>query len=285
MITHTQQLLNPSPAARYTVRHESIPLPSAAGSTAREQLPATSFTPTHAGGRWVLLICGAGDNRFAFKHILIPQLTHLGIRVLSIDPPGHGDHMHTPTTLESVQRTARAAADWIFSRPETRSAGAIGISFGGCQATWLAANDSRIGALVTIAAPVTLEPVTELRRWREGLQLLLPRNVGLLRFSSPRQIMAEWFSMRGAVFGESLYEMIERVDMLHTVSAVGPRPKLFVHGTADVAVPAVNAQRLYAAAHDEKNLLIVRQASHITAILHRREMQQVAAWIDAKLPA
>jgi len=234
MTTHTQQLLNPSPAARYDVRHESIPLTQAADALAEEHMPATSFVPRGADGRWLLLICGAGDNRFAFKHILIPEIVRHGISVLSIDPPGHGDHMHRPTTLASVQHAARAAADWIFERPACRGVGVLGISFGGCQAAWLAAHDERIAALVTLAAPVTLEPVTEAKRWREGLQLFLPRNVGLLRRSSPRQILAEWFSMRGAVFGESLYDMIERFEMERTIAAIGARPTLIVHGDADV---------------------------------------------------
>lgn len=247
-------------------------------------MPGTSFVPGNSDGRWVLLICGAGDNRFAFKHILITELMRFGMSVLSIDPPGHGDHMHVPTTFDSVQHAARAASDWIFARPEVRAVGAIGISFGGCQAAWLTAHDTRIAALATIAAPVTLEPVTESRRWREGLQLLLPRNVGLLRRSSPRQILAEWFSMRGAIFGESLYEMIERFDMLRTIAAVGARPTLVVHGSADVAVPVTNAHQLFAAANEDKSLQIARQASHITVILHTREMRQLAAWFEERLP-
>ncbi|MCX6018763.1 MAG: alpha/beta fold hydrolase [Chloroflexi bacterium] len=283
MVTHTQQLLNPAHPAYYLVRHESIPVTELTGTPGSQHIPATSFIPFKPDGRWVLLICGAGDNRLAFKHVLIPELTRRGLSVLSIDPPGHGDWMHMPTTLHNVQRTARTAADWLFTKPDTRGVGAVGISFGGCQAAWLTAQDARISALTTIASPVALEPVTELRRWREGLKLLLPRNIGLLRRSSPRQIMAEWFSMRGANFGESLYDMIVRFEMLRAIEAVGERPTLFVHGTADVAVPMQNAQLLYDAARSEKTLLLAPQASHITVILHLREMRMIADWLDRKI--
>lgn len=279
MVTHTQQLLNPTADARYHVQHQAIPVTTFESGA----MPATTFTPRNPDGRWVLLICGAGDNRFAFKHVLIQALLRRRISVLSIDPPGHGEHTHTPTTYDAVRRAASAATDWLHAHPVKGRIGALGISFGGCQAAWLTAHDERISALATIASPVHLEQVTAWKRWREGLQLLLPRNVGLLRHSTPRQILAEWFSISGARFGESLYDMIERFDMERTVAAIGARPKLFVHGDADIAVPPVNAHRLYAAAHDDKQMLLVRQASHISVVLFRNEMAQVAAWFDQKL--
>jgi pimeloyl-ACP methyl ester carboxylesterase len=282
MATHTQQLLNPTPDSGYDALHVAMPVtPIVVGGG--HAIPATMFTPRRASGAWVLLVCGAGDNRFAFKHVLIRALLARGLGVVSMDPPGHGEHLHTPTTYATVRHAARAASNWLHAQPGVRRVGALGISFGGCQAAGLTVDDARIAALATIASPVRLEPVTEWKRWREGLQLLQPRNIGLLRYSSPRQILAEWFSIGGARFGESLYDMIARFDMERTIAAVGARPTLFVHGTADIAVPPSNAHRLYSSAQPDKQLVLVRQASHISVVLYRTEMEQVAAWFLEKL--
>ncbi len=307
VVTQSHLLIHPPQDADYAVQHVDIPIEDLEGapdnhsagsrwkiegvhdretlphpSTLRA-MPGTVFTPANASGAWLLLICGAGDNRFAFKWLLTRVLLHHGISLLTIDPPGHGDFMSAPATVHNVRRAASVAANWIHARARGGRIGALGISFGACQASWLAANDERIAALVTISAPVQLRPVTRSIVAREALALALPRNALLLRQASWPQIWAEWKSMRGAWFGESLYDMIDAFDMPGTIRAIGNRPTLFVHGGADAAVPPQNSRTLYDSALPERELMIVSQASHLTVVLQKREMTQLAIWLAHRL--
>ncbi len=304
VVTLTQRFLAPPAEASYSVRTVYIPpaqlevpqtlirrfnVSSEQAELLRRQAanarqPGTWLQPHTWNGAVALLICGAGDNRHAFKWLLFRRLLERNIAVLTLDPPGHGEFMSVPCTVDNARRAARAALDWLCDQPGARSVGAIGISFGGNQVLDLAAHDERVAALVTISAPVKLPPVTPLTIARESLGLLcLPRNLALLRYQSLPKMWAEWRSMNGAWFGESLYDMIARFDALQAVRAIGQRPKMFVHGKCDVAVPPINAKRLYEASEPERELLLISQATHLSVILFDKEMTQMADWLAAKL--
>lgn len=307
VVTQSHLLIHPPQGADYSVKHVDIPITDLEGAPDNHSagsrwkiegvhdletlphpsmlraMPATVFTPSNANGAWLLIICGAGDNRFAFKWLLTRALLQQGLSLLTIDPPGHGDFMSAPATVHNVRRAASVAADWLHARVRGGRIGALGISFGACQASWLAASDNRIATLTTISAPVKLRPVTRSIVAREALALALPRNALLLRQASWPQIWAEWKTMRGAWFGESLYDMIDAFDMPGAVRAIGTRPTLFVHGGADAAVPPQNSRTLYDAALPERELIIVPQASHLTVVLQKPEMTQVASWLSQHL--
>jgi alpha-beta hydrolase superfamily lysophospholipase len=307
VLTQTHLMLHPPRQANYVVEHVDIPVsglevagrnfaagsrwkiegiddPSGIGRPApRQSMPASIFRPAQPTGAWVLLVCGAGDNRFAFKWILTRELMKRGITLLTIDPPGHGEFMSVPATGVNVRAGVLAAATWLHAQPDVRKIGTLGISFGGCQVAWLTAQDDRIDAVATISAPIRLPPVSRVTVALEASRLVLPRNMLLLRHASWPQIWAEWKSMRGAWFGEDLYEMIESFEMLETVRKIGARPTAFVHGSADVAVPPETARRLYDAATPKKDLIYVPQASHITVVLHDDKMIELAEWFNTHL--
>jgi alpha-beta hydrolase superfamily lysophospholipase len=307
VLTQTHLLIHPPGHANYSVEHIDIPVdglapagrnfadgsrwkidevsdPSRVGRPEpRSAMPATVFHPANPTGAWVMLVCGAGDNRFAFKWILTRELMKRGITLLTVDPPGHGEFMSVPTTASNVRQGMLAGANWLHARPDVKRIGVLGISFGGCQVAWLASEDDRINAVATISAPIQLPNVTRKTVALEACRLVLPRNLLLLRHASWPQIWAEWKSMRGAWFGEDLYSMIESFDMLNTVRKIGARPTAFVHGSADVAVPPQTARRLYDAATPKKDLIYVPQASHITVVLHDDKMTELADWFNTHL--
>jgi pimeloyl-ACP methyl ester carboxylesterase len=292
IISYTQRLISPRPDAPYTVQMVTLPPVGAAPSAARLDSapaehsakrqrdacpPATWLQPKDWNGTAVLLIPGASDNRHAFKWLLFEHLLARRLAVLTLDPPGHGDFRAVPCTLENARRTAQKALDWLCAQAGVRRVGAIGISFGGCQAADLAARDSRVAALALVSTPVRLPPVTRWTVVRELLSLLyLPANLILLRLPL---LLAEWHSIPSAWFGESLYEMIARFDVLSAVRAIGNRPKLIVHGTHDMAVPPVNAQQIYDAALPERALLWVPRTNHIGMALRAGAMRALAGWL------
>jgi pimeloyl-ACP methyl ester carboxylesterase len=303
VLTLTQRLLNPDPDAPYSVRDVAIPAsglnvpqalidrfhisPQQAEAlhtrAAHAQQPGTFFAPRTWSGAAVLLIPGAGDNRHAFKWLILRALMDRKLAVLTVDPPGHGQFTQVPCTIDNVRHAARNWSDWLHAQSGVRCVGAIGISFGGCQAIDLAVHDPRISAVATIATPVHLPNVTRGVVARESLMLLLPRNVSLLKFQSLRKMWREWRSMNGAWFGEGLYDMIERFDVANTVHALGQRPTMFVHGKRDCAVPPTNAQKLFDAAVPDRELLWVPHASHLSVVLYEKEMARLAAWMAHKL--
>lgn len=256
----------------------SYPIPNT-----QYQTPADFLVPTNWSGDAVILICGAGDTRMAFKWVLLRALMDAGLAVLTYDPPGHGENRGLPMTLPNAQQAAQAAADWLCAQPGVRHIGAVGISFGGSQAAWLAAHDARLRALALVCAPTRLPPVTRKTIFKEVMGLCLPRNLALLKERSLLAYWREWQSMPQAWYGESLYKMIEQFDIAACAKAIGKTPLLVVHGEKDFAVPPTCAHEIYAAAEPERELLLVKQATHMSLILREREMRHLAGWMARAL--
>ncbi len=290
VVSLTKRLLDPQAGATYSTRIGHIPLvlPEASplSPASWSALPYTLLTPSVGDvAAVVLVLCGAGDNRHAFKLVLFRALLEHSMAVLTIDPPGHGDFLAQPCTRRNLQAACTTAIDWLAETHPAARIGVLGISLGGCQALDLASRDARVQAVVSVSTPVHLQPITRKLIAREVLQLGLPRNLALLRHFALPALWAEWRSVKGAWFGESLYDLVAGFEPLHAVRAIGARPKLFVHGTRDVAVPPSHAQQLYDSALSDKALMWVRQATHLSVILFEQEMRQVARWLRAKLSA
>lgn len=299
--TRMERWLSPANDAAYSVQHVSIP---AAGLTlpqsvidqwkltpahaealrkkaANAQQPGTWMQPANWSGAAVLLICGTGDNRHAFKWLLFEKLIARGIAVLTVDPPGHGDFQYVACTTHNVRMAARAASDWLHAQAGVTKTAAAGISFGGAQVADLVAHDDRFAAVALISTPVHLPAVTRLTIAREGAGLFLPSNLSLLRHQSIRAMWAEWKSMKGVWFGESLYDMIAQLDVLGAVKTMN-RPLAVVHGKLDVAVPPINAKQIQAA-NGDCCVIWCRQGTHLSVVLFDEEMTQLADWLAEKL--
>ena len=256
---------------------------AAARARADTAIPGTLFAPAGPCERAIVLICGAGDNRLAFKWPLVRELNARGIAVLSVDPPGHGDFAGVPTTVENTRRAATAALNWLASRYPAGRLGALGISFGGNQAAWLAANDQRIRALVLVSTPVRLGPVRRRTIILEALAMLLPANYAVFRWGSAVDFWRGWRSMKGYAPGpESLYDMIDRFETPGDLAALGGRPVLIAHGRADIAVPFRNARALASAA-GRAELLPVAHGTHLTVILRPEIAARIADWMADSL--
>ncbi|MCL5997114.1 MAG: alpha/beta fold hydrolase [Chloroflexi bacterium] len=286
------ECLHPEADARWTCSDVSIPVQLthvAVNAAITDQcMPATFLRPKSwdeegfdGRGSAVLLVCGAGDTRTSFKWLLFRELLSRNLAVLTIDPPGHGDFRSAPMTVANARAACEVALEWLCQQPGVAHVGACGISFGGNQVAALAAEDTRVRAVALVSTPVRLNTLTRRIYLFEAASLFIwPRNVGLLRQGSLLTLWREWQALKGAWYGESLYDMIERYDTLAAVRAIGTRPTLFIHGSRDVAIPPLTARTLYEAAAPQRDLMLVRQATHISPILYPREMARMAAWFD-----
>jgi len=118
--------------------------------------------------------------------------------------------------------------------------GVFGFSQGAYVAAQISPGLPSVRALVLASSPATLPSQTRDEfcgpRWLLGLPALLARWTGGWRPSVPEPEAA--------------------------IAAFAPRPLLLVSGTADRAVPAEHARRLFAAAGGEKELWLVPGADH-----------------------
>jgi len=273
----TRALMTPRPEDGYSAADVFIPAPEIGPHI---EMPATWFAPAGRSAHGaVLLICGAGDGRLAFKWRLIRELLCAGLAVLTIDPPGHGDFRSAPMTRANALKAGRAALAWLRAQPGVARVAVCGISLGGCQALCLAAEDGQVSAVALLCTPVRLDVVTRRTYVREIAALLLPRNLGLLREGSALMLWREWRSLKRAWFGTSLYRLIEELDALAAARRLGRRPLLIVHGTRDAAVPASNACLIAKAAGDSASVILAPQATHVSLVLFPDEMRRLAKWL------
>jgi esterase/lipase len=276
-VNPTRSLLNPGADAAYTARDAAIPAPDIGEGIA---VPATFFQlKDEAPHPAVLLICGASDTRLAFKWRIVGACLARGMSVLTIDPPGHGAFRAAPMTVDNALKAGRAAVDWLSGQAGVAAMGVCGISLGGCQAANLAATDARLAAVTLMCAPARLDPITRGVYAREIAGLFLPRNLALLREASILTLWREWRSMRPAWFGASLCALVDEFDTLSAARALGEKPVLIVHGTRDAAVPSRNARALYEASAPVRELLWVRQGTHVSLVLFADEIGRMAEWM------
>jgi pimeloyl-ACP methyl ester carboxylesterase len=244
----------------------------------KEPIDATAKTPV------VLLICGAGDTRLTFKWRILREFFQQQIAVLTIDPPGQGEFNQVQMTADNALAAAGAALTWIREQPGVDRIGICGISFGGNQAAALAAEDMHVTALALISTPVTLAPLTPLVYRHETLSLFVfPKNWLVLRDGSIVTLYKEWKKLGRAWYGDSLYKMVDCLDVLGAVRKYGERPLLVVQGSRDRAVPAYNATKILQAITTTPELKLIRQANHVTPILLNEGSTDVAKWFKRKL--
>jgi alpha-beta hydrolase superfamily lysophospholipase len=140
-----------------------------------------------------------------------------------------------------------AAVDYVKSRPDGRDLplGALGFSMGGVAVMLAAARDERIEAISTLGSYTGLDRAIAQRCRRHFGPL------GPVVERPARKLGARWFP------GDPL-----AVDCLAAVKKVAPRPCLFVNGMKDPIVPPINAEDLYAASAEPKELLLLPHTPH-----------------------
>jgi dipeptidyl aminopeptidase/acylaminoacyl peptidase len=186
----------------------------------------------------VLLLHGTGGSR----QDLLPEMGILakrGISVLALDLPGHGQSDGESHWDEPERQATRAAVDFLAKQQEVdpNRIGAFGFSLGSYTALQVAATDRRLKAIAVAGAPPN---VADHARYEYGTLgtwgALLAMRVSGMKFDEliPEQIVAQWT----------------------------PRPLLVIEGEQDEVVPTSLARRLYDAAKQPKEWLLVPGAHH-----------------------
>jgi fermentation-respiration switch protein FrsA (DUF1100 family) len=206
------------------------------------------FVPPSDPSRAALLVNpGYGDHR-GDAITTTAMLARHGYGVLSFDWRAVGESEGTQSTVGFDEvRDVRAAMAWLRARPEVDPArlGALARSAGAAALIHAAADDPSIRAVVAETTFSTLPDMVAM-----GVHA----KTGLPAF--PFAPLIVWFGER------ETGRHIADVRPVDDIGRLAPRPVLLIRAGRDTWVPAFNADRLYAAAGEPKELWDVPEAEH-----------------------
>ncbi len=130
----------------------------------------------------------------------------------------------------------------------------LGSSAGASVGIYVAAHDSRIAGLVSLACPATFnfirdnQPQAVLQHFRE---------VGIIKDKNFPPSIEDWL------------DNFDSAAPIHWVDKISPRPLLLMHGDRDDVVPVEQAYQLYGMAHEPKEFVIIQGAGHRLRLVER----------------
>ena len=210
-------------------------------------------------GSPALLLCHGYYRSLAEPFSVGCELNRLGYHVLLFDFRGCGLSGGRLTTLGYREAAdVLGAADYLHERLSQRPLGVLGISMGAVAALRAAPDCPAIAAIVADSAYADLEDTIR-HKMREILRL-------------PILVRLGWVSIRvGERLSGGNIAAVRAVDAVASAKG-GPRPLLFIHGERDDYLPPDNAQRLFEAAREPKELWLAPGSGHAMARLdHGRE--------------
>jgi len=241
------------------------------------------FIPDGRCGAAVCVVHGLGTDRACYKWRLFQSLLKGGFIVLSFDLMGHGESRRYPLRFPDIFDDVRSAVGYLARREEVdeEHIGALGISLGGALALRAAAEDRRIKAVVSLAAPYQLE----LERGmilKEVFRLFNRTIFGLFREASFYNMLRPWFEAPARLEVEA-DELIGRIEVLKSAPRIAPRPLLLLNGSHDSIVPLQQATRIYESAGQPKSLFPLEGLSHLTMLFSREALERAVEWLDENL--
>ena len=197
---------------------------------------------------------------------LAETICHRGYHVIFFNFRGTGDSGGN-FAMSGWTQDLQAVVDYILGLEGNRSRALylVGFSAGAATSVYVAARDARISGVAACACPA-------------DFSLFLERD-------DPEGIIADYReigAIRDADFPASARAWLENfipVTPADHVAEIAPRPILLVHGGQDDVVPVTHASRLYAAAGEPKELVVVAEAGHKL----RREpavIKAVTDWLE-----
>jgi uncharacterized protein len=169
-----------------------------------------------------------------------------------------------PYDLRTIPRDVTAAVDYLAGRPRVDAGriAVLGHSLGGWAALVTAATEPRLRAVAVYGAAARLGPGPGLSRDRMEEE-----------FTRFLATTPEEFAVQLAV-------VAEQMDGLAAAAAIGPRPLLVVHGTADRWVPVARARELRERVGSSCCYVEVEGADHAFS-WHRAELADlIVGWLS-----
>jgi len=205
----------------------------------------------------VVVLHGGGDNRGA----TVGAADHFvarGFDVVAYDSRAHGELEGDACTYGFYEKQDLRR---VLDRASTAPIVLIGISMGAGIALQAAAEDRRVAAVVALSSFSDLRTAA----------------IERAPFFASKGNLAEAFKL-----AEDAGKF--RVDDVSPVAAA-PRiqaPALIIHGDHDEETPHAHSQRIFAALHEPKRLILVPNAGH-NNVLDAGLWREIDSWLDAAL--
>ena len=220
--------------------------------------------PAGPSGRLPILIMAPGlDSTKEELHAYEEPFLARGVAILAIDGPGQGEAEYEIPICGDYERAARAACDWIETRPDLDSSKIAmwGVSLGGYYAPRAAAYERRIRACIGISGPF---------EWKEI-------------WSALPLLTREAFRVRSHCATETdALKNAAALSMKEAASKISC-PIFIVTGRQDRLVPASHAERLAKSVSGPVELLIVEDGGHNANNRPYRYRNLTADWLAGRL--
>jgi alpha-beta hydrolase superfamily lysophospholipase len=211
-----------------------------------------------AGGRGtVVFLHGVADNRGSSVGIADHFLAR-GFDVVAYDSRAHGESEGEACTYGFYEKQdLRRVLDRVAGKPIV----VMGTSMGAAVALQAAAEDPRIAAVVAVSSFSDLRTAASERT----------------PFFASKGNIAEAFKLAEAA-GKF------RADDVSPMAAAAhiAVPTLIVHGDHDDETPPAHAQRIFAALHEPKRLILVANGDH-NHVMNADVWREIDGWLDTAL--
>jgi alpha-beta hydrolase superfamily lysophospholipase len=215
----------------------------------------------HGGGKrgTVIFLHGVADNRGSAVGIADHFLAR-GFDVVAYDSRAHGESAGEVCTYGFYEKQdLRRVLDRVASKPIV----VMGTSMGAAIALQAAAEDPRIAAVVSVSSFSDLRTAASERT----------------PFFASKGNIAEAFKLAEDA-GKFRADDVSPMAAAAHVTA----PTLIVHGDNDDETPPAHAQRIFAALHEPKRLILVPNGGH-NHVLTADVWREIDGWLDAALAA
>lgn len=249
-------------------REEAISFQNASGQILKGIVHHPSGSPAGAA----ILCHGMESNKESEKLVAVASaLAAEGVLTLRFDfaCAGESGNFAQITYSGEVEDLSAAFNFVVGYRPP--KIGLLGSSMGGAVALLFAAKEKQVAALVTIAAPLHPERLTdrllgtgEVERWRKQ---------GYIEYHGRRVSTA-------------LLDDLQRIRIPEAARNLSC-PLLILHGDADETVPVDEAYELYGLANEPKKLCILKGADHrlSAAPVRDQALTEALSWLCGHVAA
>ncbi len=180
--------------------------------------------------------------------VLAEQICREGFAVLIFNFRGTGDSGGNLDIL-GWTRDLQSAIDYLWRQPgvDKSCLSLVGFSAGAATSVYVASRDERVSGVAACACPADFavftgaEPQSVIGRFR---------SIGAIQDAGFPPSIEEWI------------DGFRLVTPVNHIAGIAPRPLLIVHGSRDETVAVSQAHRLYEAAGEPKQLVIIDGAGH-----------------------
>jgi pimeloyl-ACP methyl ester carboxylesterase len=205
------------------------------------------WVPAAGSDKAVVILHGHGGS-YDFDLYRTPALHEAGFNVLLFDFRAHGRSDGKQMTFGYKERRDVSATVEFLHNRGVHHIGLLGFSYGGIVAMLSAADNPRIGAVISDGGPARIRTPIATRITEMGFAHWLAKSIAwLIIFSTSIRLRTNLFQFQP----------------IHWVGSISPRPILFIHGDQDKYLP--DFDELYEAARPPKEVWRLPGIGHTNA--------------------